>query len=97
MVELTAKQQRIVDIYVEWLEANHRPPTIRDLCVVLDVRSPNGVLNHLKALCRKGHMTLDSGHYRLAHYTLKVQRTITQTQAAPETVPATQQLVDNQP
>ncbi|CAN5320667.1 transcriptional repressor LexA [soil metagenome] len=51
---LTVKQQRIFDFIREHIENQGYPPTIRDICKAFDIKSPNGVMCHLRALKDKG-------------------------------------------
>jgi SOS-response transcriptional repressor LexA len=46
-----------------WLE-QQRSPTIRELQEALDIRSPNGVVAHLKPLAAKGLIELAAGTSR---------------------------------
>jgi repressor LexA len=51
---LTAKQQQIYDFIRGHIEEKGYPPTIRDICKAFEIKSPNGVMCHLKALQKKG-------------------------------------------
>jgi repressor LexA len=51
---LTAKQQQIFDFIRGHIEEQGYPPTIRDICKAFDIKSPNGVMCHLRALQKKG-------------------------------------------
>jgi repressor LexA len=57
--QLTPKQQRIYDFICERIEDRGYPPTIRDIGTAFDIKSPNGVMCHLKALEKKGHIVRD--------------------------------------
>ena len=50
---LTSKQQRIYDFICERIDDRGFPPTIRDIGGTFGIRSPNGVMCHLKALEKK--------------------------------------------
>jgi repressor LexA len=50
---LTAKQQQILDFIRHYIEGKGYPPTIRDICKEFEIRSPNGVMCHLRALQKK--------------------------------------------
>jgi repressor LexA len=52
--DLTAKQRQIFDFIRSYIEGQGYPPTIRDICKEFRIRSPNGVMCHLKALEKKG-------------------------------------------
>lgn len=56
---LTPKQQRIYDFVCQQIDDRGYPPTIRDIGTAFDIRSPNGVMCHLKALEKKGFIVRD--------------------------------------
>jgi repressor LexA len=56
---LTAKQQQIYDFVCQQIDERGYPPTIRDIGSAFDIRSPNGVMCHLKALEKKGFIVRD--------------------------------------
>jgi repressor LexA len=56
---LTDRQLEVLRFIVEQIEENGYPPTIREIGEALDIRSTNGVNDHLKALERKGFLTRD--------------------------------------
>lgn len=51
---LTERQQQVYDFVRERIIARGFGPTVREIGEYLDIRSPNGVICHLKALERKG-------------------------------------------
>jgi len=53
-VPLTERQREVYDAILTHLHNAGVPPTIRDLCFALDIRSPQGVVCHLKPLANKG-------------------------------------------
>jgi len=53
---LTTKQQKIYDYICQRIEDVGYPPTIRDIGKEFGIKSPNGVMCHLKALEKKGHL-----------------------------------------
>lgn len=57
MEELTDRQREILSFIVKQTEARGFPPTIREIGEEMDIRSTNGVNDHLKALERKGYLT----------------------------------------
>lgn len=59
---LTAKQQEILAYIRGYIEANGYPPAIRDIGQAFAIRSPNGVMCHLKALKTKGYINRDEKH-----------------------------------
>ena len=56
MEELTDRQREILNFIVKETETNGFPPTIREIGEHMDIRSTNGVNDHLKALERKGYL-----------------------------------------
>jgi repressor LexA len=59
MVELTDRQLEVLRFIARQIEDAGYPPTIREIGEALDIRSTNGVNDHLKALERKGYLTRD--------------------------------------
>lgn len=57
MDELTDRQKEILQFIVRESEDRGFPPTIREIGEEMDIRSTNGVNDHLKALERKGYLT----------------------------------------
>lgn len=56
MDELTERQREILTFIVRESELRGFPPTIREIGEEMDIRSTNGVNDHLKALERKGYL-----------------------------------------
>jgi repressor LexA len=56
MEELTDRQKQILHFIVRESESKGFPPTIREIGEEMDIRSTNGVNDHLKALERKGYL-----------------------------------------
>ncbi|ATB34382.1 transcriptional repressor LexA [Melittangium boletus] len=56
MEELTERQREILGFIVKETESRGFPPTIREIGEEMDIRSTNGVNDHLKALERKGYL-----------------------------------------
>ncbi len=56
MEELTERQKQILQFIVRETETRGFPPTIREIGEEMDIRSTNGVNDHLKALERKGYL-----------------------------------------
>jgi repressor LexA len=56
MEELTDRQHEILSFIVKETETRGFPPTIREIGEHMDIRSTNGVSDHLKALERKGYL-----------------------------------------
>src|SRR3954463_10669574 len=57
MEELTDRQKEILSFILKESEERGFPPTIREIGEEMDIRSTNGVNDHLKALERKGYLT----------------------------------------
>ena len=57
MDELTERQKEILGFILRESELRGFPPTIREIGEEMDIRSTNGVNDHLKALERKGYLT----------------------------------------
>ncbi len=56
---LTETQQRIFDFIREYIQETGYPPAIRDIGNAFDIKSPNGVMCHLRALQKKGYIHRD--------------------------------------
>lgn len=56
MEELTERQRQILAFIVKETETRGFPPTIREIGEHMEIRSTNGVNDHLKALERKGYL-----------------------------------------
>ncbi|MBI3184122.1 MAG: transcriptional repressor LexA [Myxococcales bacterium] len=56
MEELTDRQAEILTFILRETEVRGFPPTIREIGEEMDIRSTNGVNDHLKALERKGYL-----------------------------------------
>ncbi len=57
MEELTDRQREVLTFILKESEVRGFPPTIREIGEEMDIRSTNGVNDHLKALERKGYLT----------------------------------------
>ena len=64
MIELTARQQQIFDFIREFMEAEGFPPTRAEIASALGFRSVNAAEDHLKALARKGAISVLPGTSR---------------------------------
>jgi repressor LexA len=64
MRELTQRQQQILDLIREHIDATGFPPTRAEIAGQLGFRSANAAEEHLKALARKGVIELTSGTSR---------------------------------
>lgn len=63
MRDLTARQREVLDYIRGFLREHHFPPTIREISEYLSV-SVKGAYDHVKALEKKGHITIDSNRSR---------------------------------
>jgi repressor LexA len=55
--DLTRRQREILDFINRKIDRGGFPPTIRDIGKAFDIKSPNGVMCHLKALEKKGFIS----------------------------------------
>lgn len=53
---LTARQQDILDWITSFADVRGFPPTLREIGTAFNIRSTNGVNDHLRALERKGYL-----------------------------------------
>ena len=60
---LTQRQYEVYTYIKEYVAENGFSPTVREIATGLGIGSPNGVMSHLKALVRKGHIQL-GGTYK---------------------------------
>lgn len=51
---ITVRQRQVLRFISAWCEAHGWPPSHREICEGMQIASTNGVLEHLKALVRKG-------------------------------------------
>lgn len=58
--ELTARQREIYEYIRGFVEEVGYPPSVRELGEQFKIRSPNGVICHLRALERKGYIIRNS-------------------------------------
>jgi len=54
MKNLTNRQEEVLRVIVEFIREHMAPPTIREIGDMVGISSTNGVMDHLKALQRKG-------------------------------------------
>ena len=68
MSKRLTKRQAGVFIYIyDYIEENHYPPTVREIADAFEIKSTNGVVEHLKALAKKGFIEKDSFRSRAIH------------------------------
>lgn len=64
MLKLTARQQEILDFIRQSIQKTGFPPTRAEIAKALGFKSPNAAEDHLKALVKKGAITLLAGTSR---------------------------------
>ncbi len=64
MKEITSQQQRVLDCIQIYLNKTGFPPTRANICKELGFKSPNSAETHLRALEKKGFITIESGASR---------------------------------
>jgi len=64
MIELTRRQQEIVNLIRRQIEKTGMPPTRADICAALGFKSPNAAESHLRALEAKGVIEMTPGASR---------------------------------
>lgn len=61
---LTEQQKSCIYAILEYQEKHGYPPTVRELCRIMRISSPNGIICHLEALKKKGCLTWDKHRAR---------------------------------
>ncbi|ENL1650990.1 MULTISPECIES: DNA-binding protein [Raoultella] len=56
--KLTPRQQEVFDLLVAFIKKHGYPPTARELSELIGAASPNAAAEHLRALRRKGVITI---------------------------------------
>ena len=64
MSRLTPKQKEIFDFIVDTVAGQGYPPSVREICKAVGLKSPSTVHAHLTALERSGLITRDAGKTR---------------------------------
>jgi len=64
MKEITSQQQRVLDCIKIYLNKTGFPPTRADICKELGFKSPNSAETHLRALEKKGFISIEKGTSR---------------------------------
>lgn len=62
--KLTSRQRQVFDVLVRYIADHSYPPSRQELATLLQLSSPNAAEEHLKALDRKGYITLIKGKSR---------------------------------
>jgi repressor LexA len=76
MDRLTDRQLEVLRFIATQIEERGYAPTIREIGEGLDIRSTNGVNDHLKALERKGYLTRDAVKSRAAIPTARAREAL---------------------
>ena len=69
MDQLTSRQREVYSFIREKIHGRGYGPTVREIGEAFDIRSPNGVMCHLKALERKGLITREPNRSRAIQLT----------------------------
>ncbi len=69
MDQLTSRQREVYNFIREKIHGRGYGPTVREIGEEFDIRSPNGVMCHLKALERKGLITREPNRSRAIQLT----------------------------
>lgn len=59
MKKLTKRQKEVLNFILEEVESKNYPPSVREICEKLELRSSSTVHSHLKALQKKGYIRRD--------------------------------------
>jgi repressor LexA len=76
MDRLTDRQLEVLRFIARQIEDCGYPPTIREIGEALEIRSTNGVNDHLKALERKGYLTRDPVKSRARTVGMRARETL---------------------
>ena len=64
MKEITTQQQRVLDCIQIYINKTGFPPTRANICKELGFKSPNSAETHMRALEKKGFISIESGASR---------------------------------
>src|SRR5512133_2014755 len=84
---LTERQLEVLRFIARQIDEAGYPPTIREIGEALDIRSTNGVNDHLKALERKGYLQRDPVKSRAVMPTELAREALGGGNAAAEVIP----------
>ncbi len=77
--KMTNRQLAILQFMKQHLVENQRLPTVREIANAFGIRSPNGVIYHLRALARRGAIVHLENHragsYRLTGVAIRLEST----------------------
>lgn len=74
LIDLTPRQRDIYEFLKDKILNRGYGPTVREIGVEFGIKSPNGVMCHLKALEKKGHIQRESHMSRAIQLAVKPQR-----------------------
>lgn len=80
---LTTRQQMVLDYICESIRDRGYPPTLREIGRRMGIRSTNGVVDHLRALERKGFLERENMKSRALRPTSSASEQLPATPAAP--------------
>ncbi len=85
--KVSAKQQQIYDFIVEFTSAHGYPPSVREICAAVDLKSPSTVHSHLKTLSTLGYIDKDDRKTRALSVSKPADsaNSVEQTVVVPET------------
>lgn len=72
--DVSDRQLKLLGFIASSMAGRGFPPTIRELCTEMEIRSTNGVNDHLKALARMGFIDRGAGQARAIVLTPKAYR-----------------------
>lgn len=64
LTKLTKRQMTVLHYIIDCIDTEGYPPTIREIGNHMDIKSTNGVNDHLKAIERKGYLEREDGKSR---------------------------------
>lgn len=64
MMELTSRQSEVLDAIVHYKDRTGFPPTMLELAGLIGCASPNAAAEHVKALKKKGYISIAPGAAR---------------------------------
>ena len=70
MPPLTQRQSAVLDFICAYVDRHKFPPTIREIAGHFGIRSPNGVVCHIRALEKRGVISRNPGMARAIAVTM---------------------------
>jgi repressor LexA len=70
---LTERQSQVYRYIIKYVEEHGFQPSVRHLCTAFGIGSPNGIHIHLRALAKKGHITLNKDRKGFAFNKVRFQ------------------------